>query len=50
MSRLGLRELENSGIVHNFPQLIEKSHKPVSQAEHSFIKTDKGEIIIFSKK
>lgn len=48
MSRIGLKELENSGIIHNFPQLIEKSHKPVSQAEHSFIKT-KNEIIIITK-
>ena len=40
LARLGLRELEQAGIVKNYPQLIEKSHKPVSQAEHTFIKTD----------
>jgi len=45
MSRLGIKELEQAGILHNFPQLIEISHKPVSQAEHTFIKSDK-EIII----
>jgi len=44
-AKLALRELEQAGIVHNFPQLIEKSHKPVSQAEHTFIKTDRGIII-----
>jgi len=45
MSRLGIKELEQAGILHNFPQLIETSHKPVSQAEHSFIKTPKGIIV-----
>jgi methionyl aminopeptidase len=38
MARLAMRELEREGILHNFHQLIEKSHKPVSQAEHTFIK------------
>ncbi len=45
MTRLGIKELEQAGVLHNFPQLIEKSHKPVSQAEHTFIKTNKGIII-----
>jgi len=45
MSRLGIKELEQAGILHNFPQLIETSHKPVSQAEHSFIKTDKEVVV-----
>jgi len=45
MSRLGIKELEQAGILHNFPQLIETSHKPVSQAEHSFVKTDKRIVI-----
>ena len=49
MSRLALKELEQIGAVHHYPQLIEKSHKPVSQAEHTFIKTEKGEIIITTK-
>jgi methionyl aminopeptidase len=49
MARLGLKELEQNGIVHNYPQLIEISHHPVSQAEHSFIKTPEGKIIIFTK-
>ncbi|MBD3252863.1 type II methionyl aminopeptidase [Candidatus Pacearchaeota archaeon] len=47
-AKLALRELEQAGIVHNYPQLIEKSHKPVSQAEHTFIKTSE-EIIITTK-
>jgi len=37
MARISLKQLEQAGIVHNFPQLIEKSHKPVSQAEHTVI-------------
>ena len=49
MARLGLRELEQLGIAHNFPQLIEKSHKPVSQAEHTIIKTKDGKIIITTR-
>jgi methionyl aminopeptidase len=48
MSRLGIKELEQADILHNFPQLIEISHKPVSQAEHTFIKSDK-EIIITTR-
>jgi methionyl aminopeptidase len=49
MARLALRQLEKEGIVHNFHQLIEKSGKPVSQAEHTFIKHG-SEILITTKK
>jgi methionyl aminopeptidase len=49
MARLGIREMENQGILHNFSQLIEKSHKPVSQAEHTFIKTKDDEIIVTTR-
>ncbi len=49
MARLAIKELEQSGIVHNFPQLIEISHKPVSQAEHTFIKTPDGKIIVTTR-
>lgn len=49
MARLGLRELEQNGIIHNYPQLIEKSHAPVSQAEHSFIKNSDGKIVVYTK-
>ncbi|MFA5174211.1 MAG: type II methionyl aminopeptidase [Candidatus Pacearchaeota archaeon] len=45
MSRLALKELEQNDIIHNYPQLIEKSHMPVSQAEHTIIKhKDKIEV------
>ncbi|MBT4166390.1 type II methionyl aminopeptidase [archaeon] len=49
MARLAIREMENQGILHNFNQLIEKSHKPVSQAEHTFIKMKDNKIIITTK-
>ncbi len=49
MSRLAIKELEQVGAIHHYPQLIEKSHKPVSQAEHTFIKTKEGKIIITTK-
>jgi len=49
MTRLAIKELEQLGAIHHYPQLIEKSHKPVSQAEHTFIKTKKGEIIITTR-
>ncbi len=49
MSRLALKELEQAGIVHNYPQLIEISHNPVSQAEHTFIKTPDGKIIVTTR-
>lgn len=47
MSRIALKEIEQADIIHNFPQLIEKSHQPVSQAEHTVIMND--EIIITTK-
>ncbi len=49
MSRLALKELEQIGAIHHYLQLIEKSHKPVSQAEHTFVKTKKGEIIVTTR-
>ena len=48
MARLAIKQMVQEDILHEFPQLIEKSHKPVSQAEHTFIKTDK-EIIVTTK-
>lgn len=49
MSRIGMRELENSGIVKSYSQLIEKGHGVVSQAEHSFIKTKEGKIVVTTR-
>src|SRR3989344_3417002 len=49
LSRLALKELENQHIIRSYAQLIEASHKPVAQAEHTFLKTDDGEIIVITK-
>jgi len=34
---IGLKQLEGNGNLHHFPQLIEISGKPVSQAEHTIL-------------
>lgn len=38
---LALRELENIGNLHHFPQLVENSGSKVSQAEHTILIEDK---------
>jgi methionyl aminopeptidase len=48
MARLAIKELENQGVIRGYDQLIEKSHKPVSQAEHTIIKKG-NEIIVTTK-
>ena len=48
MARLAIKELERQGIIHGYAQLIEKTHKPVSQAENTIIKKD-NEIIVTTK-
>ncbi|MEI6058252.1 MAG: hypothetical protein WCP89_00615, partial [archaeon] len=40
-----LKILENQGILHNYPVLIEKSKKPVSQAEHTILILGKDVIV-----
>lgn len=49
MSKIAMKELESQLIIHSHSQLIEKSHKPVAQSEHTFIKTDDGEIIVTTR-
>lgn len=45
-ARLSLRLMEQAGILHHYPQLIEKSKSPVSQAEHTLLITkDKVEVV-----
>jgi methionyl aminopeptidase len=39
-----LANMEQSGILYQYPQLIEKSHKEVSQAEHTILVSEKIEI------
>lgn len=48
-ARIALRELEQAGIIKNYKQLIEKSHKPVSQAEHTIIITKDGKVVVTTK-
>lgn len=45
--RLGfaLSTLENNGLIHNFPVLIEKGKMPVSQTEHTILFNDKKVMI-----
>jgi len=44
-TRIALIFLEKAGILHQYAQLVEKSHAPVSQAEHTLIiEKDKVEI------
>ena len=49
MVKLALLELENQNIIKSHSQLVERSHKPVTQAEHTFIKTETGEIIVITR-
>lgn len=49
MSKFALKELEQNSIIRSYPQFIEISHKPVAQAEHTFIKTPYNKIIITTR-
>lgn len=52
MARLALKELENQGIIKSYGQLIEKSHSPVTQSEHTVIITEnngKREIFVTTR-
>ncbi len=42
---LALRQIEQSNLLHHYPQLIEKSNSKVAQAEHTIILTNKEKII-----
>ena len=43
-SKIALMFLEKQAILHHYAQLIEKSHSPVSQAEHTIILKEKIEV------
>jgi methionyl aminopeptidase len=45
---LGLRQLENEGILHQYPILTEEKGKLVSQAENTFL-IEKDKVIVTSK-
>lgn len=43
---IGLRQLEESGNLHNFPQLIEVGKGIVAQAEHTILIEENGKVIV----
>jgi methionyl aminopeptidase len=43
-SSMSLRLMEQAGILHQYPQLIEQEHKPVAQAEDTVLILDKIEV------
>ena len=44
-SLMSLRLMEQAGIIHQYPQLIEKEHGKVAQAEDTLLVLDKVEVI-----
>jgi len=44
-SILALKRIQDAGLIHQYPQLIESSSKKVSQAEHTILLSDKEKII-----
>ena len=42
---LALRQIEQAGLLYQYPQLIEKGSGKVAQAEHTIIITEKDKII-----
>lgn len=42
---LALKRIEEAGLLHHYPQLIERGGKKVAQAEHTLILTEKEKII-----
>ncbi|MBI2541916.1 type II methionyl aminopeptidase [Candidatus Woesearchaeota archaeon] len=48
-ANFALRELAQLGIIHQFPPLVEVSKGIVTQAEHSILIDDGGEVIVLTK-
>ena len=48
-ANFALRELTQLGIIHQFPPLVEVSKGVVTQAEHSVLIDDEGEVIVLTK-
>ncbi len=46
MAKLGLRELEQSNIIHSHSQLVEKANGTVAQSEHTILILEDGEVIV----
>ncbi len=48
-ANFALRELTQLGMIHQFPPLVEINKGIVTQAEHSLLIDDKGEVIVLTK-
>ena len=48
-AKFALRELNQLGIIHQFPPLVELSNGVVTQAEHSVLIDDEGEVVVLTK-
>ena len=48
-ANLALRELRQFGMIHEFPPLVEVNKGIVTQAEHSILIDDEGEVIVLTK-
>ncbi len=48
-ANFALRELGQLGIIHKFPPLVELSSGIVTQAEHSVLIDDEGEVVVLTK-
>ena len=46
---LALRQIENAGVLHHYPQLVEAAGGKVAQAEHTVILTSDGEKIVSTR-
>ena len=47
-ANFALRELKQLGMIHEFPPLVEINKGIVSQAEHSVLIDEKGEVVVFT--
>ena len=48
-ANFAIRELTQLGMIHQFPPLVEVNKGIVTQAEHSVLIDDKGEVIVLTK-
>ena len=48
-ANFALRELTQLGIIHQFPPLVEVNKGIVTQAEHSILIDDEGEVVVLTK-
>ena len=48
-ANFALRELRQLGMIHEFPPLVEVNKGIVTQAEHSILIDDEGEVIVLTK-